>query len=152
MIAFAGNAMREIEARELNIKRNECAACVLFGPTNNDGLGFRVVSAIIRLHRLTYLAFLFIRIIPPPPLSPDPDLHCLPTSHTSFRLASTLLLLTLDSSHFILSRYYHLLSRIVYPFFTSFRLISYGSRFSFDYCRHVSSNFLPFKIRPNESV
>lgn len=82
---------------------------------------------------------------PPPPLSPDPDLHRLPTSHTSFRLASTLLLSTLDSSCFILSRYYHLLSRIVYPFFTSFRLISYGSRFSFDYCRHVSSNFLPFK-------
>lgn len=140
MVAFAGNAMREIEAREPNIKRNECAACVLFGPTNNDGLGFRVVSAIIRLHRLTYLAFLFIRIIPPPPLSPDPDLHCLPTSYTSFRLASTLLLSTLDSSYFILSRYYHLFSRIVY--LVSFYLVWFSILFRLLQTRLVKFSFL----------
>lgn len=132
--------MREIEAREPNIKRNECAACVLFGPTNNDGLGFRVVSAIIRLHRLTYLAFLFIRIIPPPPLSPDPDLHCLPTSYTSFRLASTLLLSTLDSSYFILSRYYHLFSRIVY--LVSFYLVWFSILFRLLQTRLVKFSFL----------
>lgn len=46
--------LRSIRRKRLRakVKRNE-RACVLFGPTNNDGLGFRVVSAIIRLHRLT---------------------------------------------------------------------------------------------------
>lgn len=75
------------------VKRNE-HACVLFRPTNNDGLGFRVVLAIIRLHRLTSPSRSFASFS-------HLDGSCLASSrllanHIAFRLSST----PLVSSHF----------------------------------------------------